>query len=74
MAISKAQQKAVHNYVRNNYDRIELTVNPKGKKDQIKAHASERGETLNGAFDEYSRSGSSVVLAQMIRDHECSEL
>ena len=48
MAISKAQQKAVHNYVRNNYDRIELTVNPKGKKDQIKAHASERGETLNG--------------------------
>ena len=48
MAISKAQQKAVHNYVRNNYDRIELTVNPKGKKDQIKAHASKRGETLNG--------------------------
>ena len=48
MAISKAQQKAVHNYVRNNYDRIELTGNPKGKKDQIKVHASERGETLNG--------------------------
>lgn len=48
MAISKAQQKAVHNYVRNNYDRIELTVNPKGKKDRIKQHALERGETLNG--------------------------
>lgn len=26
------------------------------------------------AFDEYSRSGSSAVLAQMIRDYECSEL
>ena len=48
MAISKAQQKAVHNYVRNNYDRIELTVSPKGTKDQIKAHAAKKGETLNG--------------------------
>lgn len=48
MPISKAQQKAVHNYVRNNYDRIELTVSPKGKKEQLKNHAAERGETLNG--------------------------
>lgn len=46
--ISKAQQKAVHNYVRNNYDRIELTVKPKGMKDTIKAHAERQGETLNG--------------------------
>lgn len=45
--ISKAQQKAVHNYVRNNYDRIELTVKPKGRKDEIKAHAEQQGETLN---------------------------
>ena len=46
--ISKAQQKAVHNYVRNNYDRIELTVKPKGRKDEIKSHAEQQGETLNG--------------------------
>lgn len=45
--ISKAQQKAVHNYVRNNYDRIELTVKPKGRKDEIKSHAEKQGETLN---------------------------
>ena len=45
--ISKAQQKAVHNYVRNNYDRIELTVKPKGRKEEIKKHAEQRGETLN---------------------------
>ena len=45
--ISKAQQKAVHKYVKNNYDRIELTVKPKGKKDAIKAHAEQNGETLN---------------------------
>lgn len=45
---SKAQQKAVHKYVKNNYDRIELTVKPKGKKEEIKEHASMQGETLNG--------------------------
>ena len=45
---SKAQQKAVHKYVKNNYDRIELTVKPKGKKEEIKAHASMQAETLNG--------------------------
>ncbi len=47
MAISKAQQKAVHKYVKNNYDRIEVTVK-KGEKDRLKAHAEQRGETLNG--------------------------
>lgn len=45
--ISKAQQKAVHKYVKNNYDRVELTVKPKGKKDEIKAHAEKNGESLN---------------------------
>ena len=33
--ISKAQQKAVHKYVKINYDRIELTVKPKGKKEMV---------------------------------------
>lgn len=46
MAISKAQQKAVHKYVKANYDRQELTM-PKGKKEQIKAHAESRGESVN---------------------------
>lgn len=45
--VSKAQQKAVHKYVKANYDRIELTV-PKGKKDAIKAHAETRCESVNG--------------------------
>ena len=45
--ISKAQQKAVHNYVRNNYDRVELTVKPKGRKAEITSHAEQRGATLN---------------------------
>lgn len=47
MAVSKAQQKAVHKYVKANYDRMELTV-PKGQKDTIKAHAEARGESVNG--------------------------
>ena len=46
MPVSKAQQKAVHKYVRANYDRLELTV-PKGRKDEIKAHAAARGESVN---------------------------
>lgn len=43
---SKAQQKAVHKYVKNNYDRIELTV-PKGQKSIIKSHAEQQGESMN---------------------------
>ena len=45
--ISKAQQEAVHRYIKNNYDRVELTVKPKGKKEKIKLHASRHGESLN---------------------------
>ena len=44
---SKAQQKAVQKYVKNNYDRHVLTM-PKGNKDKTKAHAAEQGESLNG--------------------------
>ena len=47
MPVSKSQQKAVHKYVKANYDRLELTV-PKGRKEIIKAHAESRGESVNG--------------------------
>ena len=47
MAVSKAQQKAVNKYMKENYDRINLTVD-KGQKDIIKAHAEARGESVNG--------------------------
>lgn len=46
MATTKAQQKAVHKYVKSNYDRLELTV-PKGRKEEIKAFAAAQGETVN---------------------------
>lgn len=51
MAVSKAQQKAVHNYVKKNYDRIEITA-PKGKKDEIKAYAETHGYSLNSFVNE----------------------
>lgn len=43
---SKAQQKAVNNYVKNNYDRINVTF-PKGQKEVIKEHAQKHGESVN---------------------------
>lgn len=47
MPVSKAQQKAVNKYVKDNYDRTLVTM-PKGQKDVIKAHAESRGESVNG--------------------------
>ncbi len=44
---SKAQQKAVAKYMKENYDVFQIRM-PKGKKEEIKAHASMQGETLNG--------------------------
>lgn len=47
MPTSKAQQKAVAKYMKNNYDNFQLRM-PKGKKDKIKLHAENKGESLNG--------------------------
>ena len=43
---SKAQQRAVHKYVKANYDRLDLTM-PKGQKETVKAHAAAQGESVN---------------------------
>ena len=47
MAVSKAQQKAVNKYMKENYDRVNLTF-PKGKKELIKAHAEARDNGAGG--------------------------
>lgn len=47
MAVSKAQQKAVNKYVREKYDRVNITM-PKGRKEQIQTAAEARGESVNG--------------------------
>lgn len=46
MAISKAQQKAVAKYMKENYDEIKMRV-PKGNKDRYKAAAEAQGKSLN---------------------------
>ena len=55
MTVSKAQQKAVNKYVRENYDRINVNM-PKGKKEEIQAHAARLGLSvnafINAAIDE----------------------
>lgn len=47
MATTKAQQKAVAKYESKAYDKTLIRM-PKGNLKVTKAHASERGETLNG--------------------------
>ncbi len=44
--VSKAQQKAVNKYVKNNYDRINVTF-PKGQKEVLKQHAASQNESVN---------------------------
>lgn len=56
MPASKAQQKAVNKYMKENYDEIKVRV-PKGDKDKIKAHAMKHDEGsvnkfINRAIDE----------------------
>ena len=43
---SAAQQRAVHKYVKNNYDRLELSV-PKGEKTTIQQAAKQAGQSVN---------------------------
>ena len=60
--VSKAQQKAVHKYVKNNYDRIELTV-PKGHKAEIKAHADSQEESVKSRPTQTNWGKASMVLS-----------
>ena len=46
MAVSKAQQRAVSKYMKENYDVYQIRMQ-KGRKDEIKSHAEARGESVN---------------------------
>ena len=67
MAVSKAQQRAVNKYVKNNYDEVKLRM-PKGKKDVIQAHAAQQGESVNAyinrAIDEAMQRDDSASQTQ----------
>ena len=55
MATTKASQKAVNKYMKENYDSVNLTM-PKGKKEAVQTHAALRNESvtafINRAIDE----------------------
>ena len=65
MATSKAAQRAVNKYMRENYDRVNLTM-PKVKKDAVQIHAAQRGESVNSfinrAIDEAMNRDSETVI------------
>ena len=50
MPVSKAQQKAVSKYMKENYDELKVRI-PKGQKETIKAHAEAQGESLNACIN-----------------------
>jgi predicted HicB family RNase H-like nuclease len=45
--ISEERKKAIADYKLNTYDRLEIKVK-KGEKAELKQHAAEQGESLNG--------------------------
>ena len=64
MPVSKAQQKAVNKYVRENYDKMLLTM-PKGRKAEIQFHAQAQGESVNAFINR-------AVSEAMARDKTAS--
>lgn len=48
---SKAQQKAVAKYMKENYDVFQIRM-PKGKKEIIKTAAENQGKSVNGFINE----------------------
>ena len=68
---SKAQQKAVTKYMKENYDEIKVRVE-KGRKADIKAHADRRGESVNSfigrAIDETMERDNAAPAAEEKED------
>ena len=65
MAISKAQQKAVNKYVRENYDRVNVNM-PKGKKEKIQEQAALCGMSVNAFIN-------AAIDEKLNRDAEATE-
>ena len=60
--VTKAQQKAVAKYMKNNYDEIKVRV-PKGRREAIQAYTEARGESVNAFINR-------VIEAEMEKDAE----
>ena len=62
MTATKAQQRAVNKYMKENYDEIKVRTE-KGKKEIIRAHAESLGESVNGFINR-------AIDEQLQRDKE----
>jgi predicted HicB family RNase H-like nuclease len=62
VAISKAAQRAVNKYMKENYDRVNLTM-PKGKKEELQAQATRLGVSVNAYIN-------TAIDEKMVRDQE----
>lgn len=60
MPVPKANQRAVNKYVKNNYDRINVTM-PKGQKEVIQSAAAAVGESANSYIN-------TAIIQRMERD------
>lgn len=49
MPATKAAQRAVNKYMKENYDRVNLTM-PKGQKEELMSHAATMGDGSLNAF------------------------
>lgn len=65
MATTKASQKAVNKYMKENYDRINLIM-PKGKKDDVQAYAARAGQSVNAYIN-------TAIDEKMERDQDTTE-
>jgi len=67
MATTKAGQRAVNKYMKENYDRVNLTM-PKGEKEAVKAHAEARGESVNSFINRAIKEAMERDNAQEIKE------
>lgn len=65
MPVPKANQRAVNKYVKNNYDRINVTM-LKGKKETIQDCAAAAGQSVNAYIN-------AAIDEKMKRDNEGGE-
>lgn len=65
--ISKAQQRATHKYIKNNYDRAELQM-PKGHKALIKTYAESKGMSLNAYINSLIASDMGELLPEVKKE------
>lgn len=63
MPVSKAQVKATNKYNSKAYDRIQIVV-PKGQKAAVEAHASSKGESVNGLVNALLRQDMGLTEAE----------